>query len=99
MPSYIQNRVISRRRDVPTTAKTTPSDCPTPHWCPRAKNWHPFRNSYYYRSIEWANGMPILGSEGRVQSHPAIPDGQNPKNLSGTAGDPGQQVGFWCKKI
>ncbi|RPA90489.1 hypothetical protein L873DRAFT_1820996 [Choiromyces venosus 120613-1] len=31
MSSYIQNRVISGRRNVPTTAKTTPSDCPRPH--------------------------------------------------------------------
>jgi len=41
--------------------------------------------------MEWLNT--------RVRSHPAIPDGQNPKNLSGTASDPGQQARLLFEKV
>ena len=34
-----------------------------------------------------------------VQSHLAVPDGQNPRNLSGAANYPGQWVGLRRKKI
>lgn len=33
-----------------------------------------------------------------MQSHPAIPDGQNLKNLPGAAGGPGQQDRFWYQR-
>jgi len=35
----------------------------------------------------------------KVHSPPAIPDGQNPKNLSGAMSDPGQQARLRCKEI
>ena len=34
-----------------------------------------------------------------LQSHLAVPDGKNPRNLSGTANYPGQRVKIWCKTI
>ncbi|RPA97579.1 hypothetical protein L873DRAFT_1114370 [Choiromyces venosus 120613-1] len=36
---------------------------------------------------------------GILQLHPVVPDDQNPKNLSGTANDPGRRIRFWCKEI
>ena len=38
-------------------------------------------------------------SDRTVQSRLAIPDDQNPKNLSGTTSDPGQQVKFCCENV
>ncbi|RPA99607.1 hypothetical protein L873DRAFT_896321 [Choiromyces venosus 120613-1] len=40
-----------------------------------------------------------VSSQGCCTVVPVVPDGQNPKNLSGTANDPGQQIRFWCKEI
>jgi len=34
-----------------------------------------------------------------IHEHPAIPEGQNAKNPSGIASDPGQQARLWCKEI
>jgi len=34
-----------------------------------------------------------------IHEHPAIPDGQNPKNPPGIATDPGNQARLWCKEI
>ena len=60
--------------------------------------------AYRFGRIVWMydfGGTTLQTRAGQAQKYTiaAIPDGQNPKNPSGIASDPGQQARLWCKEI
>jgi len=60
---------------------------------------------YGFGRIDWTydlGAQPSKRGQAKLKSihkHPSIPDGENPKNPSRIALDPGQQARLWCKEI